>query len=280
MIDELCYESLKWAQNSDPLWYQRMMRHSYFQRQTVHFEDDYHVQPWEGITWVLDLLPHWPKDALAALDAYFLAHAQMLPDGRLQGMSDAMAILRAWYIGSPGTHLERIDAVKELSPRDFEYLVYSLYKHLGYTCILTPPQKDGGRDIVATRSELGGADSIRVECKRWVSRVGVAYVRSLLGVVSSEKANKGAIVTTSRFTKVARAFAVANPRVELIDGPALITMLNTHLGTSWATRIEASSRSAAAKRLRQAPNFRVQRTWPAAFQCSKRNTIARRGPRR
>jgi restriction system protein len=81
---------------------------------------------------VLDLLPHWPKDALEALDAYFLAHAQMLPDGRLQGMSDAMAILRAWYIGSPGTHLERIEAVKELSPRDFEYLVYSLYNRLGY----------------------------------------------------------------------------------------------------------------------------------------------------
>ena len=37
------------------------------------------VFPWEGITWVLDLCPWWPKEAIAALSAYTLAHIQFLP---------------------------------------------------------------------------------------------------------------------------------------------------------------------------------------------------------
>src|SRR6202020_2651702 len=51
--------------------------------------------PWEGITWVLDLLLGNPAQALAVLDAYFKANAQFFPDGRLNGMSDAEAIIRA-----------------------------------------------------------------------------------------------------------------------------------------------------------------------------------------
>jgi restriction system protein len=239
MIDSMRYESFDHISKADPAMYERMMHHSYFQRLQAYSTGESEPPPWEGITWVLDLLPHWPKDALKALDAYFLAHAQVLPDGRFQGMSDAMAVIRAWYIGSPGSHAERLESLKQLSPREFEYLIYSLYRHMKYSCSLTPAQKDGGRDVVATRAILGAADTLRVECKRWNSRVGVAQARALLGVVSSEKANKGVLVTSGSFTKVARAFSVANPRLELIDGHELITMLNEHLGTSWPTRLDS-----------------------------------------
>ena len=39
--------------------------------------------PWEGITWILDCLPHRPAWALNAVQAYVFAHAQDLPDGAL-----------------------------------------------------------------------------------------------------------------------------------------------------------------------------------------------------
>jgi len=41
------------------------------------------VQPWEGVTWVLDLLPESPRKALDVIDAYFDVHAGFMPDGRL-----------------------------------------------------------------------------------------------------------------------------------------------------------------------------------------------------
>ena len=55
------------------------------------------IQPWEGVTWVLDLLPEAPRKALHVIDAYLDVHAGLMPDGRLMGMSDARAIIRAKY---------------------------------------------------------------------------------------------------------------------------------------------------------------------------------------
>lgn len=57
--------------------------------------------PWEGITWVLDLLPSNPRAALEALNAYFEAHAGFMPDGRIHGLFDAMELIRAKYIERP-----------------------------------------------------------------------------------------------------------------------------------------------------------------------------------
>lgn len=237
-IDDLRYETLVFMRDADPPMYARMMNHSYFQRLTLQYVSRRSVAPWEGITWVLDLLPHWPGDALRALDAYFLAHAQVLPDGRLQGLSDAMGVIRAWYIGVPGSRSERLDALRAIATRDFEHVIHSLYKHMGYEAVLTPPRNDGGRDVIASRTQVGHTESLRVECKRWNYPVGVEYARAILGVVSDEKANKGVLVTCGAFTRGARALETKNSRLELIDGAALVPLLNEHLGTNWPARLD------------------------------------------
>lgn len=238
-LDRIRYENLALIKQEAPEDYAKMMRLTHYKRLKAYFEKRRSPPPWEGITWVLDLLPHWPADALRALDSYFLAHAQFLPDGRLNGLSDSMALIRAWYIGTPGTQAERLDLLKALSPRHFEHVVHELYTHMGYRAVLTPARKDGGRDIIASRAGAGVTESLRVECKRWHAPIGVEIPRQLLGVVSSEKANKGAVVTCGRFTSVARAFAEGNPRVELVSGEALVPMLNEFLGSSWPTRLDS-----------------------------------------
>jgi restriction system protein len=81
------------------------------------------VQPWEGITWVLDLCSWYPKAAIEALSAYLLAHAQLLPDGRYVGLQDALQIIRARYIGTPSTNSEKLALLMELTPRQFECVV-------------------------------------------------------------------------------------------------------------------------------------------------------------
>lgn len=57
--------------------------------------------PWEGITWVLDLLPENPRDAIRVSDSYVEAHMHIMPDGRIHGSFDAMELIRAKYIERP-----------------------------------------------------------------------------------------------------------------------------------------------------------------------------------
>ena len=106
--------------------------------------------PWEGITWVLDLSPEHPREAIAALSAYFLAHIGSLPDGRIAGLDDALSLIRARYIGTPPTNADKLGMLLDLTPRQFEQLVEALYASMGYEAKLTPRQKDGGDDVLAT----------------------------------------------------------------------------------------------------------------------------------
>lgn len=97
----------------------------------------------------------------------------------------------------------------ELHPRRFEELVAELLRAQGFEPTLTPGTRDGGRDILAARSDALGDLLYLVECKRYApaKKVGVGVVRSIHGVTQAERANKGVIVTTSSFTKDAIAFA-------------------------------------------------------------------------
>ena len=236
--DGINFETLRAARRGNlSELYEAMISRQYYQRLIPYSVGRSSIPPWEGITWVLDLLPHFPGQALAALNAYALAHAQQLPDGRLEGLQDAIAVIRAKFIGLPGTQDEKVQFLLGRSPREFEHLVERLYSDMGYDTVLTPPQKDGGRDIVATRRMLGKAESLLVECKRYSKPVGVDRARALLGAVSDAKANKGVIVTTGRATGPARDFAEGNP-LELITGDQLVRLMNEYLGARWPLHVD------------------------------------------
>ena len=196
-----------------------------------------HPPPWEGITWVIDLLPDHPRHALEVIDAYFIAHAQELPDGRLSGLGDAADLIRAKFIGLPDREQNKLPYLLQLPPREVEKLVAALYKEMGYTTSLTPAQKDGGRDVLATRQSPGQTEQLRIEVKRYCGSVGVGVARQLLGVVSDEKVNKGIVGTTGYFTKTAKEFAARNPRLELVPGAELVVLLNKYFGARWPMRI-------------------------------------------
>jgi restriction system protein len=238
-IDRFHFASLIAAKKSSPEMFVRMMSNQYFRRVAAYFTGLSIYPPWEGNTWVLDLLPHFPKQALEGLNAYFLAHAQELPDGRLIGLGDAQTIIRARYIGIPGTNSEKLKFLHSLEWRGFECIVERLYDSMEYETHLTPPRKDGGRDILAKREQPGSSLQLRIECKHYFEEpVGLGVVQRLLGVVSGEKVNKGVVATTSRFTKPAKDYANDNPRLELLDGNQLVILMNEHLGPSWPRHID------------------------------------------
>jgi restriction system protein len=96
----------------------------------------------------------------------------------------------------------------QLAPRKFEEIVAEILGRQGYDVTLTPASGDGGFDIYAARKDGLGKFLYLVECKRYVppNKVGVEIARSLYGVVQTQRATAGAIVTTSFFTAGAESF--------------------------------------------------------------------------
>lgn len=100
------------------------------------------------------------------------------------------------------------EKIKSMSPRDFEVFVAGLFEKLGFSVNVTKATRDGGKDIIATKSDPIPYTLI-VECKHWGEqhKVDVSVVRSLYGVQTAEQANQSIVVTSSKFTKDARKFA-------------------------------------------------------------------------
>ena len=94
----------------------------------------------------------------------------------------------------------------QLSPREFEEFIAELFASFGYQVQLTARTRDGGRDLVAVRSEHGLLSKLLVECKRFARDrpVGISYVRELYAVKTLERATKAILATTSTFSRDAR----------------------------------------------------------------------------
>lgn len=100
------------------------------------------------------------------------------------------------------------EKIKKMSPRNFEYFVADIFKKHGFSVKITQATRDGGKDIIATKADPMPYTLI-IECKHWGEnhKVDVSVVRSVYGVQMAMQANQSVIVTSSRFTKDARAFA-------------------------------------------------------------------------
>ena len=231
--DKFMLDFLMHCMKHDKEHFNKLMKHEYFKRLLNGYFNK-KVIVWEGNTWIIDLLPHDPKIALDALYAYFLAHIQLLPDGRLSGLDEAMALIRAKFINV--SHPSSL--LLELDPYQFEHLIDALYSEMGYDTILTQKTHDGGRDVIAEKKGICESEKLLVQCKRQKKNVGVTEIRALLGIVSNEKATKGVLVTTSEFTAPAKKFANENARLELVGQKDLQQLLNKFFGSKWPTHLD------------------------------------------
>lgn len=100
------------------------------------------------------------------------------------------------------------DLIYRISPREFEKIIEQLLKDQGFETELTQETRDGGKDIIATKMEVGGPIVFYIECKHYGERnkVNLNDVRALYGVHSADRINKSMIVTTGRVTRDARTF--------------------------------------------------------------------------
>jgi restriction system protein len=120
----------------------------------------------------------------------------------------------------------------ELDWRAWEEMIAGGYKAAGYDIvILTPPSGDRGRDIIATRDDLGSIRIIdQVKAYKPGHRVPANDVRALLGVLSGDQnVSKGIVTTTSEFAPGVYEDPFIKPfmpnRLDLRSGPQLLEWL-------------------------------------------------------
>lgn len=115
------------------------------------------------------------------------------------------------------------DALEKMSWREFEGLVAESFRREGYRVAERGGNgPDGGVDL---ELHMGG-DKYLVQCKQWkVSKVGVATVRELYGVMTAERAVGGFVVASGAFTDDAKAFAEGRS-IKLVDARLLRAMIS------------------------------------------------------
>lgn len=137
----------------------------------------------------------------------------------------------------PFLALERIlrspEAMRMLNAREFEHFIATLVDKLGFEEVtLTPRSADAGRDVIAVRRISGIPVFFAFECKRYRADhpVGPETLRALLGTINHphSRANKGVLVTTSRFTSGAWNFIVTEPALDGKDFNGIVGWLKEY----------------------------------------------------
>ena len=110
---------------------------------------------------------------------------------------------------------------------EFEEYIAQFFKSKGFEVQQTSYSHDGGIDLIAICNEPIFSGKYIIQCKKYAdSLVGQPVIRDLYGVVMSENANKGILITTSDFTDDAQAFA-KHKNIELINGTLLAKIVST-----------------------------------------------------
>lgn len=143
-----------------------------------------------------------------------------------QTPEELMSASHAEYLR--GFSEDLLQQVKQRSPAFFENLVVDLVVRMGYGGSREEAGKsigragDGGVDGIIKEDKLG-LDVVYLQAKRWEGPVGRPTVQAFAGSLEGFRANKGVMITTSRFSDDAREY-VRNiqKKIVLIDGPQLV----------------------------------------------------------
>ena len=150
----------------------------------------------------------------------------------------AISAFRCWRRGKLFRSQTSLQSVRNLSWRNFERYVGEIYRRKGYVIEETGfGGADGGIDLIVRKNDA----KFLVQCKTWrTKKVGVHVVRELLGVVEEHGAAGGKLVISGEFTADAWKYA-EQPKLELIDGEKLVSLVGRMKGMSVSPEGEEAS---------------------------------------
>ncbi len=129
--------------------------------------------------------------------------------------------VRRWLAAKRLRTAQDLDALRALTPSEFEQLVADTYQALGSRVSHVGDTGDHGVDLLV---ETQNGEKWVVQCKRWQGRVGEPVIRDLYGVMRHEEAERGVIVTTGAFTRQARVWAQGKP-IDLHSGEDFLEII-------------------------------------------------------
>lgn len=130
---------------------------------------------------------------------------------------------------------ELLATLGRMAPDAFERLCQRLLRESGFVKVeVTGRTGDGGIDGHGVLRVNLVSFQVLFQSKRWQNPVGSSVVRDFRGAMVG-RADKGLIITTSTFTKDARAEATRDgaPAIDLVDGEELCRLLkDTRIGVT------------------------------------------------
>lgn len=109
-----------------------------------------------------------------------------------------------------------LNAIDNMTGREFEIYLSNLFKNRGYNVELTPESGDYGADLVI---QIGNIRTV-VQAKRHKNPIGNKAIQEAYTSINHYGANNAIVVTNSRFTNAAKKLASSN-QVKLIDRDGL-----------------------------------------------------------
>ncbi|MDE0145241.1 MAG: restriction endonuclease [Nitrospira sp.] len=131
---------------------------------------------------------------------------------------------------------EVLERVRKAEPAFLERVVKDLLVAMGYgkgdaaMGQVTGSPGDGGIDV-KIREDALGLDEVYLQAKRYAAgnSVGEGDLRDFVGAIDATGTTKGVFVTTSSFTKSAKAYVgKSSKRIILIDGKELARLMVEH----------------------------------------------------
>lgn len=116
------------------------------------------------------------------------------------------AKIRDSYLGQS---LYRVD---KMTGEEFERFLYHHFVNKGYKVLKIGQSNDYGADLILTK----GRSKTVVQAKRYKSKVGIKAVQEVIGAINYYHANRGVVVTNSRFSAQAMELA-KEAGIELYD---------------------------------------------------------------
>lgn len=112
--------------------------------------------------------------------------------------------------------------------RTFERLMANVFEGIGFDVVLTPPSKDGGKDIVLCCMSRGTKKKYFIELKHWPSgdKVSDRHVQKF-EIIVSQNADAGLLLSTSGFTK--SVTKIKRNKVYLGDKKLVVALCETYL---------------------------------------------------
>lgn len=121
----------------------------------------------------------------------------------------------------------------KLEWRDIERVLAEIFHGLGFKTILTPPSKDGGKDIIVECLSEGTNNTFIIEIKHWRSRqkVGEKSVKDFLKVITKEKRVAGLFLSTYGYTEnvVESITEIERQKVKLGEENKILSLCKTYM---------------------------------------------------